>query len=63
MITKEKLKHHIVHLEDKHRTLDDQINTLESNELYEDEELIFLKKKRLALKDEIEMNKQKLVNL
>lgn len=63
MITKEKLMHHIVHLEDKHRTLDEQIDSLESNEMYEDSELSFLKKKRLALRDEIELNKQKLESL
>lgn len=49
----EKIKHHITALQEKHRTLDEQIIKLESNGLYEDEELHELKKKRLALKDEI----------
>ena len=49
----EKIKHHIEALQSKHRILDEQIDKLESNGLYEDEELHRLKKKRLALRDEI----------
>ena len=63
MITREKLSHHIAHLEIKHRTLDEQIDSLESNGLYEDEELHFLKKKRLSIKDEIESLKSQLAEL
>lgn len=48
-----KVKHHIEALQTKHRVLDEQINKMESNGLYEDEELHQLKKRRLALKDEI----------
>ncbi len=43
----------IKHLEEAHRALDKQIDTLEKNGLYEDLKLEELKKKRLQLKDEI----------
>lgn len=49
----EKIKHHIAALQSKHRNLDEQIEKMESNGLYEDEELHQLKKQRLALRDEI----------
>ncbi len=43
----------IKHLEEAHRALNKQIDTLEKNGLYEDLKLEELKKKRLQLKDEI----------
>jgi len=43
----------IKHLEEAHRALDKQIDTLEKNGLFEDLRLEDLKKKRLHLKDEI----------
>ncbi len=43
----------IKHLEEAHRVLDKQIDTLEKNGLFEDLKLEDLKKKRLHLKDEI----------
>lgn len=43
----------IKHLEEAHRALDKQIDTLEKNGLYEDLKLEELKKRRLHLKDEI----------
>ena len=49
----DKIKHHIGALQDKHRILDEQIDKMESTGMYEDEELHQLKKKRLALRDEI----------
>lgn len=49
----EKIKHHIEALQEKHRILNEQIDKMESTGMYEDEELHQLKKKRLALRDEI----------
>ena len=49
----DKIKHHIEALQDKHRTLDEQIDKMESTGMYEDEELHRLKKKRLFIRDEI----------
>jgi len=43
----------IKHLEEAHRALDKQVDTLEKNGLFEDLKLEDLKKKRLHLKDEI----------
>jgi uncharacterized protein YdcH (DUF465 family) len=43
----------IKHLEEAHRALNKQIDTLEKNGLFEDLKLEELKKKRLHLKDEI----------
>ena len=43
----------IKHLEEAHRALDKQIDTLEKTGLYEDLKLEELKKQRLRLKDEI----------
>ena len=63
MLTKEKLNHHITHLEDKHRKLDNQINLMESVGNYKDEDLHYFKKQKLALKDEIETVKAQLAEL
>jgi uncharacterized protein YdcH (DUF465 family) len=49
----------IKHLEDAHRALNKQIDTLEKNGLFEDLKLDELKKQRLHLKDEIAILKHK----
>ena len=49
----------IKHLEEAHRVLDKQIDTLEKNGLFEDLKLEDLKKQRLHLKDEIAKLKHK----
>jgi len=49
----------IKHLEEAHRALDKQVDTLERNGLFEDLKLENLKKQRLHLKDEIAILKQK----
>lgn len=55
MITREKLEHHIAHLQQKHDILDEEISKLES--LHEN--VTNLKKEKLRLKDEIEKFKIK----
>ena len=52
----------IKHLEEAHRALDKQVNTLERNGLFEDLKLEELKKQRLLLKDKIVILKQKQEN-
>jgi uncharacterized protein YdcH (DUF465 family) len=54
----------IKHLEEAHRALNKQIDTLEKNGLFEDLKLEELKKQRLHLKDEIAIlrHKQQLHN-
>ena len=49
----------IKHLEEAHRALNKQIDTLEKNGLFEDLKLEELKKQRLRLKDEIATLKHK----
>ncbi len=49
----------IKHLEEAHRALNKQIDTLEKNGLYEDLKLEQLKKQRLLYKDEIAILKRK----
>jgi uncharacterized protein YdcH (DUF465 family) len=49
----------IKHLEEAHRVLDKQVDTLEKNGLFEDLKLEELKKQRLHLKDEIVILKNK----
>lgn len=49
----------IKHLEEAHRSLDKQIDTLEKNGLFEDLKLEDLKKQRLHLKDQIVILKHK----
>ena len=49
----------IKHLEEAHRVLNKQIDTLEKNGLFEDLKLEDLKKQRLHLKDEIAILKRK----
>ncbi len=59
MITKEKLQHHINHLQEKHDTLDREIQEL--YKLHENDlKIETLKKLKLHLKDEIEENKKKM---
>ena len=52
----------IKHLEEAHRALDKQVDTLERTGLFEDLKLENLKKQRLHLKDEIVILKQKQEN-
>lgn len=59
MITREKLIHHIAHLQEKHDILDEQITKLESHH----ENVTELKKEKLHLKDEIEKFKTKVNGL
>jgi len=49
-------------LEEAHRALDKQVDTLEKNGLFEDLKLEKLKKQRLLLKDEIAILKRKQEN-
>ena len=49
----------IKHLEEAHRALDKQVDTLEKNGLFEDLKLEQLKKERLLLKDKIAILKHK----
>lgn len=56
MLTREKIEHHISHLEDKHRKIDEDITVLykqHGNDL----KIETLKKIKLRLKDEIEQFK------
>jgi uncharacterized protein YdcH (DUF465 family) len=58
-MTKEKLQHHISHLEEKHRILDKEITERDCH-YDESKECADLKKKRLKLRDEIESCKKRL---
>lgn len=49
----------IKHLEEAHRALNKQIDTLEQNGLFEDLKLEDLKKQQLLLKDDIAILKRK----
>ncbi len=49
----------ISHLEEAHRALDKQIDTLEKTGIFEDLKLENLKKQKLHLKDEIAILKRK----
>jgi uncharacterized protein YdcH (DUF465 family) len=49
----------IKHLEEAHRSINQQIDTLEKTGLFEDLKLETLKKQRLHLKDEIAILKRK----
>jgi uncharacterized protein YdcH (DUF465 family) len=49
----------IKHLEEAHRALDKQVDTLEKTGLFEDLKLEELKKQRLLLKDKIAILKHK----
>jgi hypothetical protein len=56
MLTREKIEHHISHLEDKHRKIDEDITVL-YNQRGNDLKIETLKKIKLRLKDEIEQFK------
>jgi uncharacterized protein YdcH (DUF465 family) len=62
MMTKEKMQHHITHLQEQHRELDKEITEMDCH-WDESPECHDLKKKRLKLRDEIERCKQKLLTL
>lgn len=62
MMTKEKMQHHISHLEEQHRALDKEITEADCH-WDESPECHNLKKKRLKLKDEIESCRRKLALL
>ena len=49
----------IKHLEESHRVLDQKIDTLEKNGLFEDIKMQELKKQRLLLKDELAILRRK----
>ena len=53
MITPEKIKHHIAHLQEQHDALDKQIQELYAHHT-DDFKVEDLKKKKLHLRDEIE---------
>jgi hypothetical protein len=53
MITPEKIKHHISHLQEKHDNLDKEIKELEAHHT-DSLKIETLKKLKLKLKDEIE---------
>ena len=59
MLTKEKIEHHITHLQEQHDALDKQIIEEESHH-GNCGMIAILKKKKLKLKDEIESFKGKL---
>lgn len=62
MLTKEKLEHHIKHLQQEHDDLDKQIQ--EDYARHADDRLVqILKKKKLQLRDEIEKFKLKITLL
>jgi len=55
-----KMEHHIKVLEDKHKTINKTIDTLEKIGNYSDFQLEVMKKQRLQLKDQIEHYKKQL---
>ncbi len=59
MITPEKIKHHISHLQEKHDNLDKEIKELEAHHT-DSLKVETLKKLKLKLKDEIEGFKKQL---
>ena len=59
MLTKEKIQHHIKHLQEKHDELDDKIKR-EYTTYGDDLVVTALKKEKLELKDEIEKMRIKL---
>jgi len=60
IMDKLKVEHHVKVLEDKHRTLNKTIDTLEKVGNYSDFQLEVMKKQRLQLKDQIEHYKKQL---
>jgi uncharacterized protein YdcH (DUF465 family) len=61
-MTREKLIHHIESLREKHDNMDKQIKELEAHHT-DSLKVETLKKLKLKLKDEIELNQKKLSNL
>lgn len=59
MITPEKIKHHISHLQEKHDNLDKEIKELEAHHT-DSLKVETLKKLKLKLKDEIERFRKQL---
>ena len=57
--TEDRVKSHILHLEEKHQVLDKKIDGLEKTGVFDDANIEDLKKQRLAIKDEIEHLKVK----
>ena len=62
MITKEKLEHHIKHLQEKHDALDKEITEL-YNHHENDLKVETLKKLKLHIRDEIESTKSRINGL
>jgi hypothetical protein len=52
-LNREKLEHHISHLQELHAILDKEIDNKTRSGLFEDQEIEELKKKRLNIKDQI----------
>lgn len=59
MASREKIKNHILHLEEKHARLDAEITDLQNNH-GDQVRLENLKKSKLRIKDEIEKHKKNL---
>lgn len=62
MVTKEKIEHHISHLEEKHDKIDKDITEL-YNQHENDLKIETLKKIKLHLKDEIEKFRKQLAEM
>lgn len=62
MITKEKLEHHIKHLEEKHDKLNKEVRDAYMDNV-SDVEVEKMKKQKLKLKDEIESCKRQIESL
>ena len=52
-MNREKLEHHVLHLQELHVILDKEIDNKTRSGLFEDQEIEELKKKRLNIKDQI----------
>ena len=52
-MNREKLEHHVLHLQELHAILDKEIDNKTRSGLFKDDELEDLKKKRLNIKDQI----------
>ena len=52
-LNREKLEHHILHLQELHTILDKEIDSKTRSGLFGDHEIEELKKKRLNIKDQI----------
>ena len=63
VVSREKLIHHSECLREKHEHLDNQIDLMEKSANFKDEDLNYLKKKRLSIRDEIEQTNKRLDKL